>query len=312
MKRKKYEFFVNHYYFSEIYAIIIQKTKKGSVFVLIDLHTHTAFSPDSDEKMENMIARAIELNLDAYAITDHCEADRFFSRENYSRPQSDYEFDIYDYNKVYEASVSAVTKAKEKYENFNLLCGIEWGQALYDEKATQIMQNDKRLDFVIGSLHELENMPDFAFINYKEFDIDDLLYKYFTEIHRLCQKPVFDSLGHLTYTLRYIEGNQGIKVDMSKYDEIIAQAFKSLGLNGKAMEINTSGLRQSYGKTFPTLEYVKLFKEMGGEIITIGSDSHQACDIGKGIKQGMELAKAAGFKYCAYFKQRKPYFLKID
>ncbi len=278
---------------------------------MIDLHTHTSFSPDSDEPMKNMIERAIELGLEAYAVTDHCEADRFFERENYKRPQTDHEYDIYNYNEVYEKSLSALTKAKEIYPNFNLLCGIEWGQALYDMKATEIMCADKRLDFVIGSLHELEDMPDFAFIDYSEFDIDALLTKYFEEIARMCKNPVFDTLAHLTYTLRYIEGEQKIKVDMDKYKDIIAQAFKSLAYNGKALEINTSGLRQGYGKTFPTLDFVKLFKEMGGEIITLGSDSHRACDIGKGIATGEEIAKAAGFKYCAYFKERKPVFIKL-
>ncbi|MBQ7131703.1 MAG: histidinol-phosphatase HisJ family protein [Oscillospiraceae bacterium] len=279
--------------------------------MLIDLHTHTSFSPDSDEPMKNMIERAIELNLDAYAITDHCEADRFFSRDNYKRPQTDHEYDIYNYNIVYENSVSAICKAKELYPKLNLLCGIEWGQALYDMKATEIMCNDKRLDFVIGSLHELEDMPDFAFIDYSQFDIDNLLRKYFEEIARLCEKPVFDTLAHLTYTLRYIEGEQKIKVDMNRYKDIIAQAFKSLAYNGRALEINTSGLRQGYGKTFPTLDFIKLFKEMGGEIITIGSDSHRACDIGKGIAEGIEIAKQAGFRYCAYFKERKPNFIKL-
>lgn len=278
---------------------------------MIDLHTHTSFSPDSDEPMKNMIERAAMLGLEAYAITDHCEADRFFSRENYKRPQTDHEYDIYDYREVYEKSLSALTKAKELYPKFNLLCGIEWGQPLYDMKATEIMCNDKRLDFVIGSLHELENMPDFAFIDYSEFDVDALLTKYFEQIAKMCESPVFDTLAHLTYTLRYIEGEQKIKVDMDKYKDIIAQAFKSLAYNGKALEINTSGLRQGYGKTFPTLDFVKLFKEMGGEIITLGSDSHRACDIGKGIAAGEEIAKEAGFKYCAYFKERKPVFIKL-
>ena len=127
----------------------------------------------------------------------------------------------------------------------------------------------------------------------------------------MCKWRKFDILAHLTYPLRYINGIAKLNVDISQYNEIISESFRLLIQNGKGIEINTSGLRQPYGLTFPTLEYVKLFKELGGEIISIGSDAHCADDLGKGIIDGIKLAETGGFKYISYFKNRKPEFIKI-
>ncbi len=101
----------------------------------------------------------------------------------------------------------------------------------------------------------------------------------------------FDVLGHLTYPLRYIQGEQGISVDMTPFDEVIREIFTILISSGKGIEINTSGYRQKYGMPFPNLPYVKLFKEMGGEILSLGSDAHKAEDLGKGLHDSAELAK---------------------
>ena len=77
------------------------------------------------------------------------------------------------------------------------------------------------------------------------------------------------------------------------------------------MEINTSTLRQGLGMTMPSLEYVKWFKELGGEYVTIGSDAHWAKDIGTDLDIGMDMVKEAGFEYFTVFRRREPKLLKI-
>ena len=280
--------------------------------MLFDMHTHTAFSVDSEEPLENMLAAAEKKGLYALTVTDHCEAERFYSAAHYGKTKSDFEFDVYDYRDCFYASVSAVSAMKKTYGGkVRLFCGVELGEPLYDmEATTEILANDN-LDFVIASLHELENFDDFAFLDYNKYNIDELLYKYFLEIYRICKWAKFDSLAHLTYTLRYIEGKFGCKPDMSKYNEIIREALAALAQNGKALEINTSGLRQKYGKTCPSLEYVKMFRELGGEIITVGSDAHNVGCLASGLGDGMALAAEAGFRYTAYYEKRKPVMVKI-
>lgn len=279
---------------------------------LIDCHTHTRFSVDSDAEITEMIEKARRLGLAAYAVTDHCECNRWYSEEHY--PDED-TYRYYDFGRDFENSVSAVTELKEKYAGkLNLICGIEMGQATHDFEIAEKVVSDSRLDFVIGSMHQLPKTEDFAFIEYGNLspkDIYDLAERYFLEINKLCKWGKFDVLGHLTYILRYLKGSAGIDLDIAPFDEIIADSFKSLVEKGKGIEINTSGLRQKYGDAFPSLKYVKMFRELGGEVLSVGSDAHTVDDLGSGIAEGAEIAKAAGFEYLCYFKERKPNFIKI-
>jgi len=283
--------------------------------ILTDCHTHTQFSVDSEADINACVQRAAELGLDAYAITDHCECDAWYPKEHYSEAEQAL-IESADYAADYEASVAAITALKEKYAGrLNLICGSELGQILFDKDAAQTVNADKRVDFIIGSVHRIHGEKDFYFIDYTQLNMDaiyDLLGRYFREVYELCQTELFDVVGHVTYSLRYMKQRHGICPDISRYDDIIAESFRSLAHSGRGIEINTSGLRQGFGATFPDLKYVKLFRELGGEILTIGSDSHTVEDIGANVADGAELARAAGFRYIAYFKERKPNFLRIE
>lgn len=277
---------------------------------LIDCHSHTNHSPDAKDGAEMMCTKAMELGLAAYAITDHCEVNRYYSIDYHNGVPNGY--DTYDFSVDLEKSVAEVTALKEKLDGrLNLICGVELGQATFDFDIANKVASDKRLDFIIGSMHQLPGAYDFAFIDYKKYNVPDLLTAYYDELYKLCVWNKFDVLGHLTYTLRYIEGENGIKVDMSQFAEQIEACFRVLIQNGKGIEINTSGLRQKYGKPFPTLDYVKLFHDMGGEILSIGSDAHCVSDLGSNIKDGVQRALEAGFKNICYFKERKPHFVSI-
>lgn len=279
---------------------------------LIDCHTHTQFSVDSDADISEMTEKACSLGLAAYAVTDHCECNRWYSKEHY--PDED-TYCYFGFGTHFENSVSAVTRLKEKYSGrLNLICGVEMGQATHDFDIAEKIVSDSRLDFVIGSMHQLPKTEDFAFIEYEKLsrqDIYDLAERYFLEVNKLCKWGKFDVLGHLTYILRYIKGKAGIDLDISPFEEAIADSFKALMENGKGIEINTSGFRQKYGDAFPSLKYVKMFRELGGEILSIGSDAHTVADLGKNVKDGAEIALEAGFEYLCYFKERKPNFVKI-
>lgn len=279
---------------------------------LIDCHTHTEFSVDSEADINLMIERAIDLGLSAYAVTDHCECNRWYGEDHY--PDED-TYRYFDFGRDFENSVSAVSRLKEKYGGkIQLICGVEMGQALQEVEVAEKIISDKRLDFVIASMHQLPKTEDFAFLDYTKFsdsEIKSLLERYFTEIHKMCLWGKFDILGHLTYVLRYIEGAYGVKVDMKPYDDIIEEIFKAVISKGCGIEINTSGLRQKYGDTFPTYRYIRLYRELGGEILSLGSDTHFVEDVGKGIYEGAEIARNAGFDYIAYYKNRKPEFIRL-
>ena len=279
---------------------------------LIDCHTHTQFSMDSEADINAMIKKAKELNLAAYAITDHCECNCWYPKEHYENTEL---FDYFNYKDDFEASLSAVTELKEKYSDFNLICGKELGQPLADLEIAEKCIADSRLDFVISSVHQIKDEKDFFYINYYHMstaEINNLLERYFSEVYELCKWGKFDVLGHLTYCLRYMKIRNGITPNMKLFDEIIAESLRTLADKGKGIEINTSGIRQGFGTTFPSLKYIKLFREFGGKIISIGSDAHKVRDLGANIAEGTELAKAAGFSEICYFKKRQPVFIKIS
>lgn len=279
---------------------------------LIDCHTHTQFSMDSDADINLCIKKAMDIGLSAYAITDHCECSTWYPETHYTNRGN---FDYFNYSQDFNNSISAITELKEKYKNFNLICGVEMGQATQDIKVAEKIISDERLDFIIGSIHQVRNEKDFYYINYENmsiYEIYNLLERYFLEVYELCKLDCFDVLGHLTYCLRYMKCRNGICPDISRFDEVIAESFRLLAQNGKGIEINTSGIRQGFGNCFPSIKYVKLFRDMGGEVLSIGSDAHFPEDIGKNISDALETAKAVGFTHLCYFKKRKPYFLSID
>ncbi len=281
---------------------------------LADLHTHTNFSPDAESTPEQMCDRAAELGLAAYAITDHCDCNFWYPPKDCGAATVT-DAEMYGAGRYANASIDRQTSLKETYaDRLNLLCGIELGQPLQNPERAEEIASRPELDFIIGSHHQNAGENDFYWIEYDKLDSSEiyrLLDDYFCQVYEMSKWGKFDVLGHLTYPLRYICGEYGIDIDMKRYDDVIREIFCTLIHSGKGIEINTSGLRQKYGLTFPTLDYIKLYRELGGEIITLGSDAHCAADIGKGIFEGAELAKAAGFKYISYFKERKPMFMRL-
>ena len=126
--------------------------------------------------------------------------------------------------------------------------GIEMGQAIQNKEKAQEILRRYRFDFVLGSLHCIRGMDDFAYIDFSDLDVDVILTRYFEEILELCQWGQFDSLAHLTYPLRYIAGQSRIPVDLSRYDSIIDEILRTLAQKGLGLEINTAGLRREIGQ----------------------------------------------------------------
>ena len=98
---------------------------------------------------------------------------------------------------------------------------------------------------------------------------------------------------------------------MDRYGSIIEKIFITLIKNGMGIEINTSGLREEIGVTLPSEKYVKIYRELGGEIVTIGSDAHCVENLGKGISEGIQIAKNCGFDKIYYYDHRKPVSINI-
>lgn len=277
----------------------------------MDCHTHTYCSPDSDATLGAMLQAAEQQELQAFAVTDHIELCRFWSQGFYNVPARNEE-DFFDYAARYERSMQQNQLAKDLYTGkMMLISGIEMGEPNADFSLAESILADKRLDFVIASLHELPDQLDFFFLDYAQQNVEKLLDDYFAELLKICQWGKFDILGHLTYPLRYIIGDAGIPVDPSRYTECVAECLKAVIRNRKGIELNTSGFRQKYGKPFPHEEYLRLYKDLGGTQLSLGSDAHCPADVGGGIAKGTALAKACGFEHVCYFLRHEPHMIEI-
>ena len=264
-----------------------------------DCHNHSSCSPDGDNTVLEMRRRAQELGLWAHTLTDHCECQKYPDRY---RPRVE---------RAWQEMAAQVPQGG----GTRFYRGIELGQPNQDTAAAAEALSGRAYDFVIGSIHNIRGFEDFFYLDYTRLEpgyIDQLLQTYWQEEREVIAWGDFDSLGHLTYPLRYIEGDHGIPVDLSRHQEAIDQVFRDLIAAGKALEVNTSGYRQKIGRPLPDLPLLRRYKELGGELVTLGSDAHRTEDLGRGIQRGMEMLEAAGFRYFAVYEGRQPILLPLQ
>ena len=264
----------------------------------IDLHSHSLHSFDGKESVGSMTQRARELGLAAYGLTDHCDLG--------SEDDAAYDRSIGDSVLELLAQRDAAGPNGTK-----LLAGIELGEPFLNLAQAEKLIGLPGLDYVICSLHNLRDMKDFYFLSYTQDSVYPLLDRYFAELYDIAKWGKFEVLGHLTYPLRYMKGEYGIPVDLTRYDDQIDAVFHLLAENGRGIEVNTSGLWQKLGETMPGRELLVRYRACGGEIVTIGSDAHASVDIGRGVKQAEALLRAVGFRYICYFEKHQPKFVKL-
>lgn len=263
---------------------------------LYDTHTHSIHSFDGNHTVDDMISSAITKGLKGIALTDHCDIDGMVD--------TCYSFQDKQYKDV--------ETARAKYLNkINIYHGVELGQGIYQKDLSEKFLNSYDFDFVLGSVHNLENMQDFYFLNYEEYDVVSLMQRYFEEILKTAQWNKADSIAHLTYPFRYLIEKGCMPKDISVFDDVIEEIFKTVIKNEKAIELNVSGLSMTMKDTLPGERYIKLFHEMGGKYVTVGSDSHYKDKICNDVDKGYDLLLKCGFTHFTVFEKRQPKLIEI-
>ena len=264
---------------------------------LFDSHVHSDCSPDGHHSVTTIASRAQEMGLPGFAVTDHCEVNAYYT-ENYDKRMKQSAFEI--------------RKARAVFEPFLTVAhGVELGQPLQDLKASAAVLQLYDYDFILASVHNNKNEEDFYVLEYNDFDqTNALLERYFTECLETARWNGFDSFAHLTYPMRYILKKRN-DIDLSRFDGITDEFLRVLAANAKALEINTSSLRRDNPEFLCYERYSRRFKELGGRYITIGSDAHNATDIGAGLREGVELIKSLGYTHYARYIKRCPIEIPI-
>lgn len=276
--------------------------------MVFDYHIHSQYSGDipagKGSTVNELCEAAIQKGFREIAITDHCDIDGVYYGA----------FPKLDIAGVYRD----IVKARAQYAGrLNILFGIEIGQAWHMPKEAKFLIDRFEFDYVIGSVHSVRGILDFADLKMREMSDGELLAlweKYIGEMKELLDWGYFSTLAHITYPYRYLKfaGKESL-IDLEKkgrayFEDILKKAIEK----GVSLEVNTSGLRQGLGQTLPNTDLIKFYKELGGEMITIGSDAHHARNLGADIRETAELLKSLGFQYITRYQDRKPYMQKID
>ena len=273
-----------------------------------DMHMHTWFSTDSEACPRDMADEAVRKGLKTICFTDHFDKDDLEWGEE----------GIFDV----DAYFVEMQKLQEEYAGkLNIRIGIELGLRTYLKDYYEELTKKHPFDFVIGSVH---NVP------YKKDAEGNILYtdpaaeKLFTdrtdkEAYRLMMETTlenvrtsdcFQTLGHLDYVVRYGKSREK-EYSYTDYADIVDEILKLLIEKEKGLEVNSAGLKYGLPFAHPHPDVLKRYRELGGEIITIGADAHKPEHIAYDFAKAEEILKSCGFKYYTEFFEQKPVFKQL-
>lgn len=271
---------------------------------MINSHTHCMYSSDSNAQLDDICKIAIERGLEGFAITDHVA---FWCHENGFDPTA------------ILACKKEVFELRQKYKGkLKILFGMEIGEHHFNPSYEKQALGVGDVDVVLCSLHDtipLSTRPikthfitnDFTCFTYDEQI--EILKNYYSILKDNASKYDYDILSHITYPFRYFCIRDKINIDWRIVEKEIIQLLSIVIERGKALELNTSNA--SEGFFMPNETILKLYKEMGGELITLGSDAHVAERIDHGLKEGKQLLKKCGFTKYYYYENRQPKIAEI-
>ena len=264
--------------------------------VTADTHMHSHFSGDSEAPMESMVLSAVQKGLRRICFTEHLDID-------YKSPDGS-DDGIFDLN--IDSYLYELLDLRAKYKNaIDILFGIEIGVQPHLRRELALTGKSREFDFILHSTHMVGGIDPY----YKEFfeanDPAHAMERYFEEVRKnLKTFDNFDSLAHLDYCCRYLPA--GPDYDYSLVSDMADDILSFLIEHEKALELNTGGLGKSGGVMNPRSEILKRYRELGGELVTIGADAHRPEDIALGFDQACELLKSLGFKYYHVYQNRIP------
>jgi histidinol-phosphatase (PHP family) len=263
---------------------------------MFDFHVHTYYSDDSSIDMESYIAPAIAKGLKGICFTDHVDLE-------YPNDEVHFQFD-------YKKYLNEIEKLKDKYAGkLEILVGIEFGMQPHIIESDQSFFLDKHFDYVLGSIHtaarkELYN-ADFS----QSGSEGKMILDYFHDmIYCVENFKCYNNLGHLDAISRYVpRGSFAAAKHMDYIEEVLRIIIKE----GKGIELNTSGKRYGLPDFHPEPSILRLYKNLGGEIITLGSDSHNPSTLANEFTEAAALLQSCGFSYYSIFRKGKAEFIKL-
>lgn len=270
--------------------------------ITADCHLHSSFSGDSHTPMEEIILQGISKGLTTMCFTEHNDF------EYPASPDSDgTEFVLNTDSYLYD-----LITYKEKYQDkIRILFGVELGLQPEVFRPNAVYAKSHDFDFIIGSTHICHGKDPY-YPGFFDGRRDEDGYREYFEatLENVKKFSNFDVCGHLDYVVRY-GAHRDENYSYSQYSDVIDAILKVLIDKGKGIELNTGGLKSGMKDVHPCTDIIKRYKELGGEIITIGSDSHDTTHVADFFDRAEQILLSCGFRYYTIFEKRTPEFHKI-
>lgn len=262
--------------------------------ITADVHTHSSFSTDSTEPLRELAAAAVGKGLKTLCVTEHHDLDY--------PAEGEFLLDVASYREE-------LLRVREEFSGkLELLFGVELGLLDYAAPRLYDFAKGSDFDFIIGSAHQIDGLDPY----YPEYfdkmgDRGGISHFFDAMLSSVKAFDDFDVLGHLDYIVRYSHAKSYQPTD---YREVIDEILKLVISKGKGIEINTAGVGK-LGYPHPNPFVLGRFAELGGEIVTIGSDAHERSRVAADFDKAEQALRSAGFEYHAVFRGRKPEFIRI-
>ncbi len=273
-----------------------------------DYHTHTRYSFDGgpESTVDALCRSAIENGVTDLAITDHFECNW--------RTESTYPpFDA-------DAVLREVMEARERYRGkLSIAFGAEIGQANQFPEEAKALLEAHSYDFIIGSIHNLTGTLDFYYFDFAKIKRNRqrdnyIAFLFERHLEEMCAAldalPKVDTLGHLTYMQRYC-ALAGLDYDFTKHSASAEKLFRKMIAREIALEVNVSTLWKGLGFAMPDKEFLTLYRDLGGRLVTVGTDSHYPSTVGSCVEDGFALLKSVGLNDVVVIRDGKKTIVKI-
>lgn len=261
-----------------------------------DFHVHTSFSADSETSPEDMVREAVKRGLKTICITDHHDLDY---------TELGFEIDFVPYFKELQRLQG------EYKDKIDICIGMEFGMQQHLGKACRELAERYPFDFIVASQHLVDGQDPY-YRTYFEDKTDKEGYERNFELTLQNIKAIsdYDALGHVDYIVRFGKC-QAQEYSYNIFADYLDAILRHLIDNGKALELNTGGWKYGLSFAHPHRDVLKRYRELGGEMITVGSDGHTPKHLAYDFHKVQDYLESCGFKYYTEFRQRKPYFCAL-
>ena len=250
---------------------------------MIDSHIHTELSGDASLLLEDVVRNANRWGLSGVCTAEHVDL-----------IPSDSRFAVYSH----EEATARITRLRDRYPQTLLGLGVE---ITYREEAEDQIRSflaDHPLDMAMGSVHDVGAQYLREWVAQERDNRVSLrtsLYPYVTLLRKMANSGLFDVLGHLDYIKRYDTRLRSMTL-LKLFEREIAETLEKQITGGGIIELNISGLRHACQEAYPSLPILRLYRELGGCAVTIGSDAHTLAHMNLPLSLAVDLVRESNLE----------------